>query len=447
VLLAAILGFAILQLLLALFAPMRFVSVSLLLQTMPFTWTAGGLDTFVETPIGRLNVVALQALFLCLTSVAVLISRFERAVAYSGRYKLHVVFLLFCAFSVVHAPSVSYAMRMLAKLAGPLLFMLATLVALDDVEAIENARRMFLYSGLLLVALALLAMAMGIRSDPNAVNTGLAGLGPPGMGPPVFAAHMLPVTMLALALYLAERRPWYLVVAVIGAASVLGALERTCAAALFIGVSLILFLGTRGVTRLLLPVTSLLSFPPLLIFNDTFRRRMFFDAADPQQLLRDPLAALGNINGSGRFDLWNDILTRFFVGHEALGSGVGATQDFLYSQSQAGAGVAHSEYVRLLCEVGIVGLTLYLLAMAGYAIGLTRQLRGYRLSPYPLAALAALLCYMIYMSTDNAFDYVNQFGCYAFALVALAIRDQDLSLPLCGTPTRHQSAAPANLMR
>jgi hypothetical protein len=447
VLVSLIFGFALLQLLLALAAPTRFLSVSLLLQAVPFSWTVTGLDGFVSTPVGNLNVIAIQTFFLCLASITVLITKLDRTVVYLTRYKLHVVFLLFCAASILYAPSGTYALRMVAKLAGPLLFMLAMLVATEDQSDILRLRRAILYSGLLLVALALIARALGINSDPNSVITGLSGLGPPGMGSAVFAAHMLPVTMLALAIYVAERRFIYLVMAAIFAASVLGALQRTCAGALFVGTSLILLLGTKGIARIFLPAACLLSFPPLLLFSDAFRRRMFFDVTDPQELLRDPMYAFSSVNGSGRFDLWSGMLDKFFVGHRVFGSGIGATQDFLYTQSQAGMGVVHSEYVRLLCEVGIVGLVFFALAMIAYMLSIAHVYKATRSSPYPLAALAALLCYLIYMTTDNAFDYVIQFGSYVFAIVALAIKAQELSVPADSRTIQRLSMVPINLMR
>jgi O-antigen ligase len=446
-LVAIVFGFAVVQLLLALAAPKRFLSFTLLFQAVPFTWTLAGPDSFIATPIGSLNIVALQTFFLCLASFIVLIANAEQTASYLLKYRLHVLFLFFCLISILYAPSISYALRMVAKLAGPLLFLLAILVVVDDPGTISNLRRAVLYGGLILVALALLARTLGIVSDPNAINTGIAGLGPPGMGAAVFAAHMLPVTMLALAIYITERRFIHLLIAVIAAASVLGALQRTCAAALFAGASLILYLGTRGFTRVLLPAFCLLSFPPLLIFSDTFRRRMFFDRTDAHQLLQAPMSAFSSVNGSGRFDLWSSLLDKFFVGHQVLGSGMGATQEYLYTQSQAGAGVVHSEYVRLLCEVGVTGLLLFASAMVAYLLSITNSYKAARSSAYPIAAVASLLCYLIYMMTDNAFDYVNQFGCYVFALIALAAKIPELEASTDRRPLEQPSMILANLMR
>jgi hypothetical protein len=231
---------------------------------------------------------------------------------------------------------------------------------------------------------------------------------------------------------------------------VIGAFQRTSAAALFIGCSVITLLGTRGFVRLLLPISGVVGLPLLIVFNANFRQRMFFDASDSEALLKDPLGALQAINGSGRFSLWDEMLARFYTPHPAIGSGIGATQDFLYSRSAIGQGVVHSEYVRLLCELGVVGLILFTVAMLSYLITLMRSPAPPSPSvarAYTLAAIGGLVTYLIYMATDNSFDYVNQFGAYIFALIGLAIKAQTLVRGAALPAPSYVALAPANLMR
>jgi O-antigen ligase len=306
---------------------------------------------------------------------------------------------------------------MLAKLLGPVLFMFAVLACLRKPEDLQKASTAIAGSGVILIAMALVAKAMGIDSDPN----GAGGLGPPGMGPPVFAAHMLPVSMLALSGFLAKPRVPALIFALLCAAALVGAVQRTSAAALYAGFSVILFLGTRGIWRLLLPAAGVVALPAMIVFSDTFRRRMFFGNVGPQELLDDPMGALSKVNLSGRSNLWDSALNRFFLPHPIAGSGLGSTQDYFYTQ--AGRGVVHSEYVRLLCEVGLIGISLFAMAAVAYIWMMGRYVARSQTTQqraFALAGAGSVVAYLIYCATDNAFDYVSQFGIYVFGLVAMA---------------------------
>jgi O-antigen ligase len=315
---------------------------------------------------------------------------------------------------------------MIAKLLGPFLFLLTALAVIKSEDELRKMRNAILGSGALLFALAIYARAIGADSDPNASETGMAGLGPPSMGPAVFSAHMLPVAMLALAMFLSEPRTRGLVMLGISACAVIAALERSSAGALYLGFSIILFLGTRNIWRLLLPVLGVVGLPALMVFIPTFRRRMFFGDASSDAILADPGKALSSVNTSGRLELWDSALSKFFYPHPIIGSGMGSTQEYLYVH--AGGGVVHSEYVRLLCEGGIVALVLFVLTLVSYSWRMLACLRSTNpsLRMSALAAAGAIVTYAVFCSTDNAFDYVDQFGIYVFALVGIAIKSEEL---------------------
>jgi O-antigen ligase len=444
--------FVLFQIVLAIVAPMKFIYLSLWVQTIPYTWNFNAQNNF-DTPVGPLAIVAIQLFGFCLACILVVVPHFERAAAQMRHFKWHLAFIAFCCVSLAYAPSAAYGLRMLAKLTAPLLFMLSILVVVKSEGELRKMNTAIVGSGAILVGLALYSRVAGLDVDPNVADTGLSGLGPPGMGPPVFSAHMLPVTMLAMAAYVCVPRTSTLIAAIAGAAAIILAFQRTSAAALYLGMAVILFLGTRGIWRLLLPTMGILGLPALIVFSDTFRRRMFFGHESSDSLLADPARALGGVNSSGRFELWANVLGKFFQPHPVLGSGVGATQQFLAVRSVTGSGVVHSEYVRLLCEVGIVGLALFALTMVSYLWRLRRYTAksgNVPLRASAFAAIAALVTYLVYCSTDNAFDYVNQFGIYVFGLIAVAEKSHQLVSTAAGE-AREPFGAPAvlfpNLLR
>jgi hypothetical protein len=77
-----------------------------------------------------------------------------------------------------------------------------------------------------------------------------------------------------------------------------------------------------------------------------------------------------------------------------------------------------------------VGLILFAIAAASYVLRLRRctaRSESVKVRQAGLAAFGSLLAYLVFFSTDNGFDYVNQFGIYVFALIAMADKSRELA--------------------
>lgn len=71
-----------------------------------------------------------------------------------------------------------------------------------------------------------------------------------------------------------------------------------------------------------------------------------------------------DINSNARFATWEYLENRFYDGKELIGSGIGSVQNYMYNNYIfGGIKVPHSDYVQMLCDSGIIGLVLYLLAI------------------------------------------------------------------------------------
>ena len=411
----------LLQIILALASPVGLVYLSLASGAIPVTV---GPDQMITGPMGRMDISAFRLLGLWLAAMTVILFQFERAWRYIVAYKFHVLFLVFCLLSLSYAPSIEYGMRMMAKLTAPFLFLLMVMVVVKGIGQMIIIERLIIASATTIVILALAAKLMGVNPDPR--------FNLPGMGPATFSAHVVVVAMLALALMLNHGNWVIKIVVAVLATAVMAAFTRITIAALFVGYSVMLFFGGRGLSRYVLPAAGFIGLPALFLFSDKFRHRMFIGGDDlsADSIISNPSGALEHVRGSGRFDLWHQIITRFFDPNPAIGSGIGATQDFLYNNA-LGAAVAHSDYIRLLSEVGIFGFGLFLAAMAAYLFKVFRTMRaasqGRSLTrKYSLAALGGVVAYVIFLATDNGLDYVNQFGIYVFALIALSEKAREL---------------------
>jgi O-antigen ligase len=439
----------IMQLGMALFSPIGLLYVSLLTGALPLTL---GREGMLAGFLGRLDLSAMRLLGFWLAAGLVLLLQLRRSTPYLVRYPVHIAFLLFGVLALWWAPSLLYGARMLAKLSSPLLALLLVMLAVTTAGQLKVMERLMIGGGVLVVSISLVTTAAGWGGES-------VGLTVPGIGPALFSAFTVVIAILALVRMRDEQPAANLLILLVMAAATLAAFTRITIAGLFLGCSVVLFLSARGLWRVLLPVAGTCGGILLFFLSDTFKSRMFVDPGKIAfaALLEDPGAVLSHVHGSGRFVAWAFAMKEFFLPSPLIGSGIGATQHYYYSQSATGLGVIHSEYVRLLSEVGAVGLLLFLAAMLVYLIRLART---YRAAPntasgrYALAGIGGLVAYLVFMATDNAFDYVNGFGLYVFCLVGMSEKARELEaldaelvpvaveaegsdpLPAGGTPAR-----------
>ena len=412
-------------LVLAFFSPLLLICLALSTGALPL---ALGPEGWLASDFGRLDLYSIRVFGLWLASFLLILPSFSRLLDYGLRFRWHVAFLVFAIMAMAWSPSLVYSARMVAKLTAPFLFLLLVMVSLSSWAALCWVERAMWCSGLLAVLLSLGAVVAGYSK----INT-LVGLGVPGLGPAGTSSHFAILAMLALAAACTRSpRIVYALMALGFGGLVIAGFTRITIAGLFLGAAVVLWMSSSSWIRWIFPLTGVASIPALFLLSDTFRRRMFKnqDSISLDLFTRDPSAVLDQIHGSGRFDHWAYVIKTFFDPHPLFGSGIGTTQHYFYTH-QLGLSVIHSEYVRLLAEVGLVGIVLLLLAFVAYMIRLRRIYRvaqTTRTKTYALAGLGSLVVYLVFMATDNAIDYVTSSGIFAFCLIAMTEKARDLEL-------------------
>jgi O-antigen ligase len=130
---------------------------------------------------------------------------------------------------------------------------------------------------------------------------------------------------------------------------------------------------------------------------------------------------LRNIDTTGRLGVWEYAWQYIAAGNLVLGRGIGAVGGYLstYSTLQV-----HNDYLRVLGDLGLIGVGLVLLN----AIYLVRKLfriwglrerADDRLGRLVPAGVAALAIYLLVMLTDNPLDYYF-YTTYVFTLLGMA---------------------------
>lgn len=146
------------------------------------------------------------------------------------------------------------------------------------------------------------------------------------------------------------------------------------------------------------------------------------------ELMRSPTRLYNMINWQGRQVLWA-VAGQGFLADPLTGLGLGASSALLRENLPSyAAQVVHNEYVRLACELGIIGLALYFVAVLFWLIaGIRGVLAGSPLvREYAYPAVGGIIGWALIAITDNAFDYYSFFTQYigflsAGTLVALRL--------------------------
>lgn len=159
----------------------------------------------------------------------------------------------------------------------------------------------------------------------------------------------------------------------------------------------------RGGIRLILMATLIGGVAYLLVMRVEPIRARFIEGDTSLQV-----AGIA-INATGRTALWNALLDSYaqspWIGHGAGMSGR------LINSRFSGLGQAHSDYLRILHDHGILGLAFWVLGMISLLIPPIRSWvqadqRGDPAAAIHLAAILSIICVALSMATDNPLVYI-----------------------------------------
>jgi len=335
-------------------------------------------------------------------------------------------FLLWCGYRLAAAPSVTYGMRSLLKLVYPFMVLLLA-------RKVARPGHLGVYAVPMIGASLIISIfTSGISENiPYLVyNPILWGVFWPRATFADHAAIVVGVSLVVLWAYQgcvpASSRRLYILGIVWLILSPLVVASRTGLLATVAAISG--YTVARFRAKALPAVGGLALFSAAaFVFVPELRTNTFYDPGDVE--LNDVLKGdvdLENVDSSGRFALWEELMDRFYYPDPWMGSGIGSVQEHLYTLAELHGGlrVAHSDYVTLLCDVGLVGLLLYLsaavsvLGLAGKCVfsGATAELRAG--AALVLASFLASLCAAGF---DNVFNYTLPVHSLPFAFTGILL--------------------------
>jgi hypothetical protein len=394
----------------------------------------GGIPVTLLMPQTRFFSLHPQAAFLSGMLLAILIASFLRisAVLKEGlRFPAFLVFFTYALLSLVWADNLLFGLRMIAKLFAPFLFLLAALVFLRREWDLLCAEWMVFACCLLVLAIALANTLFNgfLGDDPYWVQRRI--LTAPWMSPANFSFLIGSGALLALGNFFQSRKVRYLFLHGLFFAAVCWAFTRISIAGLVVATGLLVFRMARSpLAKAVVPVALCGTFVVSFFMIDTLRARMFKnpDVSFTMLAQSTPEKVESMLITSGRTALWKQAVDRFLHVSPVIGKGIGSVDAWLERRLLPSR--LHSEYLRLLCDLGVGGLLLYLAAMLQMFLRVRRAgsaARDDRTWKFASVAMAALVYYAITMVTDNSLNYVTEFGMYVFSFAAFALASSEIA--------------------
>ena len=367
--------------------------------------------------IGSFDFSSLWLLYLIFLCLFVLITKKANKRSQVILEKLVIFFLFYCIVSPLFfffdSTTPSYAARVLLKLLYPFLVMFIGYRFLESTKDFATIIKVSLITTFI--------FSLFIGGVPYLFFPKLCFFfSRMTWGYASFSDHTAIITSLALVSWKAYGKKRYLWLAIYLCISTVLMQNRTGIMATGIGISVFVLLYYRKS----LSVPSLLGVYFLimsaLLLMPGMSSHMFYnpDDANIQQIISSPTSIdISNINSSGRFDMWKYLMDTFFWPRPLFGSGLGASQLFLTSYPYLfGVNHPHSDYVRLLSDTGLIGLTLYLLIIATIMMYAIKTRRGKPqnhpasiCSGFVLCSFPSLLVVMGFDSATNCATAVTQF--------------------------------------
>jgi hypothetical protein len=330
---------------------------------------------------------------------------------------MYLFFLGWCVIEVIRADDYLFGARMYLKLFYPFL---AMWLARNLINSEDMARSLMRW--IMLAAAISFLFVGGITQTLAPQVTWTASKYLWAVAAYADYAALMCVFALVCWRYFGQRR--YLVLALALGANSAFIGVRTGLLATAVGVCLFLMLEyRRRALPWLIGLAAVLM--GIFAFVPEFRDKMFINTSGVRAhdvLVNPGSISLDQINSSGRFEMWEVVLDRFFAPNPIMGAGLGSTQQWFYSGGYGDLRVEHSEFVRLLADTGLVGVGLYLLAMLSAMCAMWRTYRTHdnRLVQYlALFAFCAFPTYMVCMAFDNVINYTLCAAQYPFALAGI----------------------------
>lgn len=370
---------------------------------------------FTTGLMGLMPVLSLRLAVLEILCVLGILKASER-VELTFPMKLFVVFLIWAVIGMCYTPNKLFGVRMLLKYLYPfLLAIFASLVVKDKevfLKAAINARWMAFGAFIISVAPNALFIFQGVLWNNPALVT-----------------NFICMCMLSLALAYASSGKMRLRNILWTLFFIYPAFHyviRTDIFGLGLALSTFMFLKYKIKSLPLIFAVGCLGLAAMF-YVPQVKSKMYYrpDEVTLEDFLTGNVDE-NNINTSGRKKGWEDVQHWFFDPHQLTGSGTGRVQTYFYTEAlgwQRG-GQLHNDFLVLLCDNGIIGISLYViayLAMMFHCLRIYSRSNSEIVRVCAITAGSSLIGILVTMYSDNTISYSMATLGYPWGFYGMAV--------------------------
>lgn len=201
---------------------------------------------------------------------------------------------------------------------------------------------------------------------------------------------------------------------------------RTGLGGLFLASSLFLITIFRG--KAIPWIAGLCISAVAVVFTvPSFREKMFFEEKSFSDVTMADMN-FDNVRSNARGAIWEMNLKRFYEPHKITGSGLGESVEWM--KSRPGLKLIHSDYVQILCDLGLIGISLFGLFVLVTLFSITSTTWASE-SPFVLKliggmALGSCAGTFLSMAFDNVVAYAQQSFVIPFIFIGIYLKIKDL---------------------
>jgi O-antigen ligase len=417
--------------------PLGVIAAMMAIGPLDLSFLTGGFKTMFEQ-WGGLDMNGIRLIFVSAgLGLVILTDRHSWRRLASSPVRGYLLFLLFAATTLTASEDPLEGIRLLLKLAWPLLIFLVVAVPGRTHREIDRMVDWLLIGATVLIVINPLFILFG---GVFVEDTGEVRLMGAGTHQNPFSFAMLVTVIVSLVRFASRGQMRYLVVA--AGATIWIALTLTritfLAAAVSLGVvALYSAVVRRNYRAASIGVGAVLVLT--LVLAPVLLERTFGVAPsllELFELFQDPIRLYETINWSGRELFWA-VLVLAWMASPWLGLGLGSSTSVLRSVFPEDMGlVAHNEYIRLGTDTGFVGIALFAVAMMAWLrVAVVSGMRSDpRVQEVTLPALAIMMAWGVISLTDNAFDYYGPLTQFAGFFVGASLVSRAWSEQSPGRP-------------
>ncbi len=326
---------------------------------------------------------------------------------------LYIVFLCWTLIGITYTPVPQYGVRMVLKYIYPLLVVLLASAVVRHGEimlkAMLNARKVALAS-------IVVASVPFLMSIVGAVFWNRAAL----------ATHYIIFAVFSLGLfYFSNERKQNLIWFIVFCLPCVLWVFRTDIMGTMVALSAFFIIRYRFKALPFIVLLAVLSVASIF-YIPSVKEKMFFrpDEVTITDFLTNNVDE-SSINTSGRNQMWEQVMP-FYERSKMVGQGTGRVQTFFYTEIQGfgRGGQLHNDFLLLLCDNGLVGITLLILAYLAvllHCILIYKRHHDGLIRFCVVTAGASLLGVMVTMYSDNTVSYSMATLSYPWGLYGMTL--------------------------